>query len=80
MDGFNAFLAHRDAYEKCGILHRDVSGNNVMMKDDGGGILNDWDQARKVVDMVNGPRQWSRSVRQVSLFAAYRSNFNFSCK
>ena len=51
-----------------------------MMKDDGGGILNDWDQARKVVDMVNGPRQWSRSVRQVSLFAAYRSNFNFSCK
>lgn len=58
---YDAFIAHQDAYEKCGILHRDVSGNNVMMKHDGRGILNDWDQARKVADMANGPRQPFRS-------------------
>lgn len=58
---YDAFIAHQDAYEKCGILHRDVSGNNVMMKDDGRGILNDWDQARRVADMASGPRQLFRS-------------------
>jgi hypothetical protein len=33
-----------------------------MMTVDGCGILNDWDHARKISDMANGPRQLSRSV------------------
>ncbi|PPQ92796.1 hypothetical protein CVT25_003907 [Psilocybe cyanescens] len=45
---YDAFLAHKDAYEKCGILHRDISAGNVLLKAGGGGILNDWDLARYV--------------------------------
>ncbi|PPQ89807.1 hypothetical protein CVT25_007412 [Psilocybe cyanescens] len=45
---YDAFLAHKDAYEKCGILHRDISAGNVLLKVGGGGILNDWDLARYV--------------------------------
>lgn len=32
-----------------------------MMSVDGRGILNDWDHARKISDIANGPRQFSRS-------------------
>ncbi|KAF8967491.1 hypothetical protein BDZ97DRAFT_1803556 [Flammula alnicola] len=59
---FDAFIAHQDAYERCSILHRDVSGNNVLLTRDGtGGVLNDWDLARTVNKTENGPRQPSRS-------------------
>ncbi|KAJ3512352.1 hypothetical protein NLJ89_g3568 [Agrocybe chaxingu] len=44
----DAFDAHDDALNLCGILHRDVSENNVMMTADGKGILNDWDLAKKI--------------------------------
>ena len=40
-------IAHQDACEKCKILHRDVSTKNVMMTDDGRGILNDWELAKR---------------------------------
>ncbi|KAF8871385.1 hypothetical protein CPB84DRAFT_792004 [Gymnopilus junonius] len=58
---FDAFIAHKDAYEKCRILHRDISGGNVLLNPNGGGILNDWDLARTVTDIENGPRQPTRS-------------------
>ncbi|KAF9461774.1 hypothetical protein BDZ94DRAFT_1220970 [Collybia nuda] len=45
---YDAFIAHRDAYERCGILHRDVSAKNVMIQDDGRGFLNDWDLAKRI--------------------------------
>ncbi len=41
--------AHRDAWEKAGILHHDVSVNNILIYEDGRGkveqlgILCDWD-------------------------------------
>ncbi|KAG2362920.1 hypothetical protein BDR07DRAFT_1283520 [Suillus spraguei] len=42
---WDALLAHKDAYEKAGILHRDLSiGNIVMFR--GKGILIDWDLAK----------------------------------
>ncbi|KAG6846281.1 hypothetical protein H0H93_014878 [Arthromyces matolae] len=42
-----AFTAHRQAYERCEIIHRDISDNNIMITASGGGILNDWDMAKK---------------------------------
>jgi hypothetical protein len=55
------YLAHKDAYEKCNILHRDISAKNVMMTDAGRGILNDWDLAKRCSDDV-GIRQHERTV------------------
>ncbi|KAG5649302.1 hypothetical protein H0H81_004755, partial [Sphagnurus paluster] len=42
----DAFLGHEKAYE-CGWLHRDISVRNILIHDDGRGILNDWDLAKK---------------------------------
>jgi serine/threonine protein kinase len=56
--------AHWAAYKLCGILHRDVSGRNVMMTEDGQGILNDWDFAKRVSgpDEVEIPRDHEHTV------------------
>ncbi|KDR84297.1 hypothetical protein GALMADRAFT_262601 [Galerina marginata CBS 339.88] len=54
---FDAFIAHQEAFEKCGILHHDISAGNIMINDEGRGILNDWDLARTVSEMESGPRQ-----------------------
>ncbi|CAA7259406.1 unnamed protein product [Cyclocybe aegerita] len=58
---FDAFTAHREAFEKCGILHRDISGGNIMLDENGRGILNDWDLARTVAEIEKGARQRHRS-------------------
>lgn len=43
---FNLYdLAHEDAYRKAGILHRDVSVQNICLLDDGKGLLIDWDMS-----------------------------------
>ncbi|RDB15281.1 hypothetical protein Hypma_004796 [Hypsizygus marmoreus] len=47
----DAFIAHQDAYTLCGILHRDISANNILIHPDGHGILNDWDMAKTVSDL-----------------------------
>jgi hypothetical protein len=49
-----------------------------MMKHDGGGIVNDWDQGRRVADMANGPWQLFRSVSKVYHLplSEYRANFS----
>ncbi|KAH7920187.1 hypothetical protein BV22DRAFT_1098584 [Leucogyrophana mollusca] len=46
----DAFHAHRDAVEKCKILHRDVSAGNILITKDGRGLLIDWDMSK---DMNN---------------------------
>ncbi|KAG6812841.1 hypothetical protein H0H92_015939 [Tricholoma furcatifolium] len=50
----DAFTAHRQAYEKCTYIHRDISSQNVIicMKTNKG-ILNDWDLAKKEDDIAH---------------------------
>ncbi|KAF4563161.1 hypothetical protein EYR40_007126 [Pleurotus pulmonarius] len=52
---------HKQAYEKCGILHRDVSGGNILILDNNEGLLNDWDLARKEAEDDGGPRDSERT-------------------
>ncbi|KAH8099843.1 hypothetical protein BXZ70DRAFT_222102 [Cristinia sonorae] len=41
----NSIICLTTAYEKANVLHRDVSSGNVMLDEDGQGVLNDWDHA-----------------------------------
>ncbi|KAG7091937.1 hypothetical protein E1B28_008329 [Marasmius oreades] len=43
----DALIAHKDAYEKACIIHRDISPGNIIMLD-GKGFLIDWDVAKFV--------------------------------
>ncbi|KAF8056544.1 hypothetical protein FPV67DRAFT_641555 [Lyophyllum atratum] len=52
----DAFTAHRQAFEKCQILHRDISARNILIDDNGRGILNDWDLAIHVSDLRKARR------------------------
>ncbi|KAF4619580.1 hypothetical protein D9613_004775 [Agrocybe pediades] len=54
---YDAYRAHRAVYEKCRILHCDVSVGNILVTADGKGFLNDWDQARNVEYLVTGPQR-----------------------
>jgi serine/threonine protein kinase len=57
-------VAHRDAYNKARILHRDVSAGNILITEKGSGILIDWDLSKKVKDYVDPKlRLHSRTVR-----------------
>lgn len=60
-------LAHQDAVERCKILHRDISGSNILILDNNEGILSDWDLARRKSDIQRGPRIHERSVGLRSL-------------
>ncbi|KAG9227028.1 hypothetical protein CCMSSC00406_0009990 [Pleurotus cornucopiae] len=57
---YDAFQGHKQAYEKCKLLHRDVSGGNILLVKDGG-ILNDWDMAVNVEEVERGPRAHERT-------------------
>ncbi|KAH8998186.1 hypothetical protein EDB92DRAFT_2111982 [Lactarius akahatsu] len=51
-----------EAYERVKILHRDVSAGNILITEDGSGILIDWDLSKKVVKDGSGKqRQHSRT-------------------
>ncbi|KAH9020336.1 hypothetical protein EDB84DRAFT_1231763, partial [Lactarius hengduanensis] len=58
----DAITAHTGAYERVGILHRDVSAGNILIAENGSGILIDWDLSKKVVkDGSRTQRQYSRT-------------------
>ncbi|KAI0254074.1 hypothetical protein BJV78DRAFT_1359772 [Lactifluus subvellereus] len=58
----DAIVAHTVAYEKAGILHRDVSAGNILISGEGSGMLIDWDLSKKVIkDADEPPRQHSRT-------------------
>ncbi|KAF4579736.1 hypothetical protein EYR36_001555 [Pleurotus pulmonarius] len=57
---YDAFQGHKQAYEECKLLHRDVSGGNILLVKDGG-ILNDWDMAVNVEEVERGPRAHERT-------------------
>ena len=55
---------HKVAWEKKGVLHRDISDTNVVMVGDDGIIL-DWDLCKKLRAMDKGPTSRQRSVRNI---------------
>ncbi len=63
---------HEDTFTKCGFLHRDVSGGNILIVYDkktlvviydggGRGLLNDWDMAIPIANLAKA-RQAERTV------------------
>ncbi|KAL4244569.1 hypothetical protein ABKN59_009941 [Abortiporus biennis] len=61
-----ALIAHCMAWERGGVLHRDISPNNIMIDeeaedDDDSAFLIDWDLCRYKKDLGNGRAQKSRS-------------------
>ena len=56
-------IAHKEAYESAGILHRDISAENILITDDGHGLLIDWDISKRV---EKGARQSERSVHSIT--------------
>ncbi|KAJ6468338.1 hypothetical protein C8R45DRAFT_838023 [Mycena sanguinolenta] len=48
--------AHRDCLMDKGILHRDISLNNLLLSpyDDSRGVIIDWDLAKKMDDLIDG--------------------------
>ncbi|KAJ3559199.1 hypothetical protein NM688_g481 [Phlebia brevispora] len=63
---FHALRAHRDAWEKAGILHRDISVNNILIDIDSPankplGFLNDWDLCKYKADLAKTATQNGRS-------------------
>ncbi|KIJ09577.1 hypothetical protein PAXINDRAFT_172454, partial [Paxillus involutus ATCC 200175] len=43
-----AMKAHWSAYQSVNLLHRDISTGNIILTDDGEGLLIDWELAKKV--------------------------------
>ncbi|RPD57226.1 hypothetical protein L226DRAFT_489397 [Lentinus tigrinus ALCF2SS1-7] len=57
-----ALLAHRDAWEKAKILHRDISVGNILIHPrTKRGILIDWDQCRLQCELAHGPTEPDRT-------------------
>jgi serine/threonine protein kinase len=57
---------HGEAYEKAGILHRDISPGNIMITEDGRGFLIDWDLAKSIHG--EGARSLGRTVSATKLY------------
>jgi serine/threonine protein kinase len=77
----HVFSAHKGAYA-LGFLHRDVSDNNIMIDENGRGVLIDWELAIRVKDENGTPidskaRQRYRTVSHSPAFLwPLVSNFN----
>ncbi|KAG1788509.1 hypothetical protein EV424DRAFT_1550633 [Suillus variegatus] len=54
----DALIAHKEAYHKAGVLHRDLSAGNVVIYK-GKGILIDWDLSKLIT--IQGARQVNRT-------------------
>ncbi|KAH6897912.1 hypothetical protein BKA70DRAFT_745094 [Coprinopsis sp. MPI-PUGE-AT-0042] len=69
---FHAFLAHEGAFS-IGILHRDISDNNVLLTDNDEGVLTDWDLCIVVKYPDGSPRPLSARQRYRTGTWAYMS-------
>lgn len=58
-------LAHKDAYNKAGVLHRDISVGNIMITK-GHGILIDWDLSKQVKQDPSADDKVKQPTRTVS--------------
>ena len=56
------FTAHSQAYEQAEILHRDISVVNIIITDDGKGLLIDWDLCNHLENLANVRRQCEHTV------------------
>lgn len=74
VDRDSAFTAHRQAWEKAGILHRDISDGNIIIfiLPDGSvkGLLIDWDMSKTAQELNKGATNPGRSVRTTSILVA----------
>ncbi|KAI0314641.1 hypothetical protein OF83DRAFT_1285421 [Amylostereum chailletii] len=68
--------AHRDAYFKADTLHRDVSPGNILITDDGHGLLIDWDLSREVSSHPVFARRAYRTATWQFVSAELLSNTN----
>ena len=57
--------AHKEAFEKAKILHRDISVGNIIITERGG-LLIDWDLAKDTEKPEKGSRQPFRTVSLTS--------------
>ncbi|KAA1470066.1 hypothetical protein DENSPDRAFT_870709 [Dentipellis sp. KUC8613] len=58
---YHAFRAHRDAWEKAGILHRNVSASNILIDvRTGHGFLNDWTMCQYKSEMSKDANPYGR--------------------
>lgn len=70
------FVAHQMAYEKAGILHRDISAGNILMTINRGrnlpisGFLIDWDHA-VLMSLAEQHKDQCRISRAVSIYSPY---------
>ncbi|KAF9234156.1 hypothetical protein BU15DRAFT_52925 [Melanogaster broomeanus] len=53
----DAMKAHRFAYEVLQLLHRDISPGNIILTEDGRGLLIDWELAKTVGEIGNRRRE-----------------------
>ncbi|KAL1727262.1 hypothetical protein EV714DRAFT_275717 [Schizophyllum commune] len=62
----DAFTCHRQAVERCRILHRDISAWNILCDETSGrGILSDWDQCARLPPLV-GPSELDPSINMMA--------------
>ena len=50
-------VAHKEAFENVKILHRDINVGNILITNDGHGLLIDWDLSKYIKDLAVGARQ-----------------------
>ena len=57
-------IAHSHAYENAKVLHWDISVGNIILMDEGGGLLIDWELVKLVDD--DKSRRPDRTVSQTT--------------
>ena len=72
-------LAHKEAYEKAKILHRDISCGNILIDKNGRGLLIDWDMCKRLDnEHANKTRQSERTVHPFAMILAIL--YSLSCR
>ena len=47
------YAAHAHAFQDAKLLHRDISSGNIILTDEGKGLLIDWEMAKEVGQVGN---------------------------
>ncbi|VDC03071.1 unnamed protein product [Peniophora sp. CBMAI 1063] len=71
-----SITAHKQAYEKANLLHRDISPGNILITEKGTGLLIDWESAKRInVDKARQPRmEWKVRTSQFHSLALHRNS------